>query len=61
VNEAVEFAMALGPAGEVLRLAGEEGEKQKPSVIDALKEELAPYATAEGVVMPSSVWIVTAR
>jgi hypothetical protein len=30
--EAVEFAMALGPAGEIIRLAGPEGEKRRPEV-----------------------------
>jgi ubiquinone/menaquinone biosynthesis C-methylase UbiE len=60
VGEAIEFAMALGPAGEVMRLAGEEGEKRKPAVVAALKEALAPYVEADGVVMPSSAWIVTA-
>ena len=29
LHEAVEFAMALGPAGEIIRLAGEEGVKRK--------------------------------
>ena len=28
--DAIEFAMALGPAGEIIRLAGEEGERRKP-------------------------------
>jgi ubiquinone/menaquinone biosynthesis C-methylase UbiE len=61
VNEAVEFAMALGPAGEVMRLAGDEGEKRRPVVTEAMKEALAPYSTAGGVVMQSSAWIVTAQ
>jgi ubiquinone/menaquinone biosynthesis C-methylase UbiE len=59
--EAVEFAMALGPAGEIIRLAGEEGEKRKPEVIVALREALAPYARDDGVWAPSSTWFVTAR
>jgi SAM-dependent methyltransferase len=33
--EAIEFAMALGPAGEVMRLAGAEAERLKPRVIAA--------------------------
>lgn len=61
VDEAIQFAMALGPAGEVMRLAGEEGVKRTPDVVAALKEALAPYATPEGIVMPSSTWIITAR
>jgi SAM-dependent methyltransferase len=59
--EAVEFAMALGPAGEIIRLAGAEGERRKPEVVAALREALAPYARDDGVWAPSSTWFVTAR
>jgi ubiquinone/menaquinone biosynthesis C-methylase UbiE len=61
VDEAIEFAMALGPAGEVMRLAGEEGEKRKPAVIAAIRKALLPYGKADGVWMSSSTWIVTAQ
>jgi len=59
--EAIEFAMALGPSGEIIRLAGEEGEKRKPEVVAALREALARYARDDGVWAPSSTWFVTAR
>jgi hypothetical protein len=52
--------MALGPAGEIIRLAGAEGEKRKPQVVAALEEALAPYARADGVWAPSSTWFVSA-
>ena len=61
LDEAVEFAMALGPAGEIIRLAGEEGQKRKPDVVAALRETLARYARPNGVWAPSSTWFVTAR
>lgn len=61
VAEAVEFAMALGPAGEIIRLAGEEGEKRKPEVVAALQETLSRYARGDGVWAPSSTWFITAR
>jgi len=61
LGEAVEFAMALGPAGEIIRLAGEEGQRLKPEVVAALRETLAPYARSDGVWGPSSTWFVTAR
>ena len=61
IDEAIEFAMALGPAGEVMRLAGDEGAKRRPAVIAALRVALARYVEADGVVMPSSTSIVTAR
>jgi ubiquinone/menaquinone biosynthesis C-methylase UbiE len=60
VKDAVEFAMALGPAGEIIRLAGEEGEKRKPQVVQALTETLTPYLRPNGVWAPSSTWFITA-
>ena len=59
--DAVEFAMALGPAGEIIRLAEAEGEKRRPQVVEALKKVLAPYVRKDGVWGPSSAWVVSAR
>ena len=61
LTEAVEFAMALGPAGEIIRLAGDEGQKRKSEVVAALRETLARYARSDGVWGPSSTWFVNAR
>src|ERR1051326_761604 len=61
LDEAVEFAMASGPAGEIIRLAAEEGQKRKPQVIDALQKLLRPYLRQDGVWLDSSSWFVTAR
>jgi ubiquinone/menaquinone biosynthesis C-methylase UbiE len=58
---AIEFALLLGPAGEIMRLAGEEGEKRRPEVVAALEELLAPFTRADGVHGMSSSWIVTAH
>ena len=60
LDDTIAFAMALGPAGEIIRLAGEEGEKRKPQVVEALKETLAPFVRADGVWGPSSTWFITA-
>ena len=60
MDDAIEFAMALGPAGEIIRLAEEEGEKCKPQVIAALKETFSPYARPDGVWAPSSTWFISA-
>jgi SAM-dependent methyltransferase len=61
IDDAVEFAMDLGPAGEIIRLAGEEGEKLRPAVIAALEDVLKPYLRDKGVWAPSSAWFITAR
>jgi ubiquinone/menaquinone biosynthesis C-methylase UbiE len=58
--DAIEFAMALGPAGEIIRLAGEEGAIRRPEVVAALKETLAPFARPDGIWAPSSTWFVVA-
>ena len=60
MDDAVEFAMALGPAGEIIRLAGEEGEKRKPQVIAALQEAFVPYVRPDGIWAPSSTWFIAA-
>ena len=61
LNEAIEFAMALGPAGEIIRLAGEEGMKRRGAVVAALAATLAIYVRDTGVWAPSSTWFVSAR
>jgi len=61
LNDAIEFAMALGPAGEIIRLAGDEGLRKKDEVVAALRELLAPAVRPDGVYGGSSSWIVTAQ
>jgi len=60
-DDAVEFQLALGPAGEIYREAGEIAERRHDEITDALKNELARHETDEGIVMQSSSWKVTAR
>ncbi len=61
LEDAIEFAMALGPAGEIIRLAGAEGERLMPTVAAALRQTLAPYVRDDGVWAPSSTWFITSR
>ena len=61
LEDAVEFAMALGPAGEIIRLAGEEGERLKPQVFAALRKTLSKYAGPNGVWAPSSTWFISSH
>ena len=60
LDEAVDFVMSLGPAGEILRLAGERAEHLHAPVAAALREGLAEWAGPDGVTAPASTWIVTA-
>jgi ubiquinone/menaquinone biosynthesis C-methylase UbiE len=61
LDEAVEFVMAIGPAGEILRLAGERAEHLHEPVAAALREDMAEWVTPDGVLAPASTWIVTAN
>jgi ubiquinone/menaquinone biosynthesis C-methylase UbiE len=61
LQDAVNFQLALGPAGEVFREAGEEAERKREQIEKALGEALSPYVEESGVVMPSSSWTITAR
>ena len=61
LDEAIQFAMALGPAGEIIRLAGDEGIRLTGKVVEALRETLNKYARPDGVWAPSSTWFVSAR
>ena len=61
VDEAVAFQLAIGPAGEVYREAGEAAKRQHATVVAALKKELGKFIRPEGVMMASSSWMVTAK
>jgi SAM-dependent methyltransferase len=62
LNEAVEFVMALGPAGELIRLAGIEAEELRPTIVAALHEALADFQGPDrsAIRAPASSWVVGA-
>jgi SAM-dependent methyltransferase len=60
LEEAVDFVTALGPAGEILRLAGDRAAHLHGQVHDALREGLAEFENGDGLRAPASTWIVTA-
>jgi SAM-dependent methyltransferase len=60
-DEAIDFALMIGPAGEVMRLAGEVAVKRRDEIVAALRKTLEPFVRADGVYAPSTTWIVTAR
>ena len=61
LDHAVEFNMALGPAGEVLRLWEDRIEEIKPKIAAELREALADLDGPDGVYAPASTWIISAR
>jgi ubiquinone/menaquinone biosynthesis C-methylase UbiE len=60
LDEAVAMVMSLGPAGEILRLAGERAAHLHEPIADALRDGLAGWAGPDGVKAPASTWIVSA-
>ena len=60
VDEAVKLVMAIGPAGEIIRLQGDRAAHLHEPIRDALREGLSQWQTDGGVIAPASVWIVTA-
>lgn len=60
LDEAIEIVMALGPAGEILRLAGDRAKHLHAQVDEALREGMADMAGPDGVAAMSSTWLVTA-
>jgi SAM-dependent methyltransferase len=62
LDEAVDFVMSIGPAGEILRLAGERAAHLHEPVAAALREDMAKWVGPDGTVRgPASTWIVTAQ
>jgi hypothetical protein len=60
VEEAIDLVMSLGPAGEILRLAGDRAAHLHDAVHDALKDGLSELATGDGLHARASTWIVNA-
>ena len=61
LDAAVEFTMALGPAGEVLRLWGDRVDEIRPKISAEIRAALAEFEGPDGVLGPASTWIIGAR
>lgn len=61
VKDAVAFQLAIGPAGEAFREAGDRAEHQRAAIEAALAEAITRQPIgAQGVVMDSSSWVISA-
>lgn len=59
-RDAIEFQLAIGPAGEVFREAGEAAEAQRTEIEEALAAAIRKQTTSEdGIIMPSSSWVIS--
>jgi len=61
LDEATAYVMALGPAGEAIRLAGEQAERLREQLTEAVRGVLAEFEAADGVRAQMSSWIISAR
>jgi len=61
VADAIAFQLAIGPAGEVFREAGEEAEQKRAQIEAALADAIKRQTvSSEGIVMDSSSWVISA-
>jgi SAM-dependent methyltransferase len=61
MDEALEIVMAIGPAGEILRLLGDRAKEHLPTVDAALREAFTEFQREDGSIWGmASTWIVTA-
>lgn len=60
LDGAVDLTMAIGPAGEVLRLWGDRAEEIRPRIASEIAAALEQYVTEDGVEAPASTWIISA-
>ena len=61
LDEAIAINLAIGPAGELMRLAGNAAAPLLPRIDADLRAALAEFVTDDGVYAPASTWIVSAR
>jgi hypothetical protein len=59
--DAIAFQLAIGPAGEVFREAGQEGLDRQQEIEAALAQAIQQQKLSpEGIVMDSSSWVISA-
>lgn len=62
LDEALAFSMALGPAGETLRLAGDGAEALRPRIVEELTRAYQGHVRDDGSLwMPASTWNIRAE
>ena len=62
IKDAIDFQLAIGPAGEVFREAGDEAERKRPQIEAALAEAIdRQNRAAESIVMESSSRMISAH
>jgi|ERR1041385_778808 ubiquinone/menaquinone biosynthesis C-methylase UbiE len=61
IDEAIDYQILVGPSGEIVREAGEEGQRLLPEIRAKLENLFRDHVRDGGVFMPSSTWMIMAR
>ncbi|HTJ45937.1 MAG TPA: methyltransferase domain-containing protein [Kofleriaceae bacterium] len=61
IEEALDIATMLGPAGEIVREAGPLGQEKLPLILRDLAAALEPWKEAGGVIAPQASWCISAN
>jgi ubiquinone/menaquinone biosynthesis C-methylase UbiE len=61
IDEAIDYQILVGPSGEIIREAGDEGQQQLPEIRARLSEMLRDRVRDDGVFLRSSTWMITAK
>jgi SAM-dependent methyltransferase len=61
IEEAIDYQILVGPSGEIIREAGQEGQDKLPLIRRDLEALFRPHVRPDGVYMPSSTWAIMAR
>jgi SAM-dependent methyltransferase len=61
LEEALDYQILVGPSGEIIREAGELGQKKLHEVREDMRRSFEKYVKNGGVYMPSSTWFIMAR
>lgn len=61
IEEAVDYQLLVGPSGEIVREAGEEGRRRLPEIRARLAQMMKGHLRDSGVYLPSSTWVIMAR
>jgi SAM-dependent methyltransferase len=60
LDQAVELMLAIGPAGEVMRLWGDRVDEIRPKITREIREALVEFDGPDGVYAPASTWTIGA-
>ena len=62
VDEAVDYQILVGPSGEIIREAGELGQRKLPAIREEMAAFMRQHMRDDGTVwLPSSTWAIMAR